>query len=369
MMGKTINIGLVGMGEAAQTLHLPTLFRYRDLYNVVAGQDISPSLVQQLSQQYQINTGYANVEDVIADPNVDAVIIMSPDPLHYMHAKMAIENNKHVLLEKPSCLQLEHIEELAQLAREKGVKVCVAYMRAYAEAFKQAEVQLATFGKIKSVRVRDLQREGDYYIPQVSPTITPTDYDRSKVAELAEVEWAQRRHILGSKAHSDLLWKAYRVLTGAAVHNLSALRMLIGEPKKVVSGHCNPSGENIILTLDYGHFFASYEILIDNIARVESYIEVTSENEMFRVNYTTPYIRNLPTTFEYQSSLDGGNQKSVSGPYYQDQFTNELLHFHSVITQNEEPKTTLCGSLKDIQLVQQAITCLAASLGVTDHAE
>ncbi|MGF1683188.1 Gfo/Idh/MocA family oxidoreductase [Photobacterium minamisatsumaniensis] len=369
MSGNILNIGLVGMGEAAQTLHLPTLFRYNTKFNVVAGQDISSTLVEQLCMQYQINNGYANAEDVITDSNVDAVIIMSPDPLHYLHAKMAIENNKHVLLEKPSCLQLEHIQELAELAEVNGVKVCIAYMRAYSEAFKQAEKQLTAFGDIKSVRVRDLQREGDYYIPQVAAVVTPNDHDRAKITELAGVELSQRKHILGNKSHSDLLWKIYRVLTGAAIHNLSALRMLIGEPKRVVSGYSNSTGDNIVLTLDYGEFFASYEILIDNLSRVDAHIEVTSESEMFRVNYTTPYIRNLPTTFEYQSSLNGKNIKSVSGPYYQDQFTNELLHFHAAIKQGEAVKTTLNDSFKDIKLVQQALLCIADSLGVTEHVE
>lgn len=366
MASEVLNVGLVGMGEAAQTLHLPTLFRYSEHFNVVAGQDISPTLVNSLCQQYQINKAYAEPEDVIKDENVDAVIIMSPDPLHYYHAKLAIENNKHILLEKPSCLQVEHIEELANLADEKGVKICVAYMRAYSEAFLQAEQQLETFGDIKSVRVRDLQREGDYYIPQVSPTIVPDDHDKLKISALAEIETAQRQHILGKKAHSDLLWKAYRVLTGAAIHNLSALRMLIGEPKRVVSAFCNPTGENIVLTLDYGQFFASYEILIDNLARVDASIEVTSDAEMFRVNYTTPYIRNLPTTYEYQSSLGGNNHNTVSGPFYRDQFTNELLHFHSVITQGGGFKTSLRDSLKDIQLAQEAVRCIAKTLGVED---
>ncbi|AJR06490.1 gfo/Idh/MocA family oxidoreductase [Photobacterium gaetbulicola] len=367
MTSEVLNIGLIGMGEAAQTLHLPTLFRYNELFKVVAGQDISPTLVNSLCQQYQINRAYSEPEDVIKDDNVDAVIIMSPDPLHYYHARLAIENNKHILLEKPSCLQTEHIEELVSLAEEKGVKICVAYMRAYSEAFLQAEQQLKSFGEIKSVRVKDLQREGDYYIPQVSPTFVAGDYDSLKISTLAEVETAQRQHILGKKAHSDLLWKAYRVLTGAAIHNLSALRMLLGEPEKVVSAYCNPTGENIVMTLDYGHFFTSYEILIDNLARVDASIEVTSESEMFRVNYTTPYIRNLPTTFEYQSSIDDQNHHRVSGPFYRDQFTNELLHFHSVLTEGGDFKTTLSDSLKDIQLAQRAVQCIAKALGVEDE--
>ncbi|MBD1556136.1 Gfo/Idh/MocA family oxidoreductase [Vibrio sp. S9_S30] len=367
MLNSPIRLGLIGLGEAAQSLHLPTLFHHPDKFCVTAVFDISPTLVSEVCQRYQVENGYHKVEEIVADDNVDALIVMSPDPLHFEHTKLAIEHNKHVLLEKPSCLLPRHVDELIKLEEQHQVSVTVGYMRVYAKAFSLAQHKLEELGEIKSVRVRDLQREGDHYLPQVSELYYPDDHDKAQIDHAKKAEQKQRQELLGSKAHSNLLWKAYRVLTGAAIHNLAALRHLIDSPKKVVSAFAHSSGEHIAMTLDYGSFFATYEILIDNIPRVDASIELTSETKRLKIHYPTPYIRNLPTTLEFQSG-EGHHPSETHGPFHQDQFDLELLHWHQTLVKGAPVLTGLKESQKDLKLVMQAIESIAYHLGIEDIA-
>ncbi|PKF78776.1 gfo/Idh/MocA family oxidoreductase [Vibrio sp. vnigr-6D03] len=365
MLNSPIRLGLIGLGEAAQSLHLPTLFHHPDKFCVTAVFDISPTLVNEVCQHYHVKSGYHTVEEIVKDDAVDAVIIMSPDPLHFEHTKLAIAHNKPVLLEKPSCLLPRHVEELIKLEKRHQVSVTVGYMRVYAKAFSLAQDKLDDLGDIKSVRVRDLQREGDHFLPQVSDLYYPDDHDKRQIEHAKEAEQKQREELLGSRAHSNLLWKTYRVLTGAAIHNLAALRHLIDSPKRVVSAFANSNGEHISITMDYGSFFATYEILIDNIPRVDASIELTSDTKRLKINYPTPYIRNLPTTLEFQSG-EGHHPSETHGPFYQDQFNLELLYWHQTLTQNAPVLTGLKASQKDLNLVMQAIDSIAINLGIDD---
>jgi predicted dehydrogenase len=66
------------------------------------------------------------VEQLLAH-GVDAVCIATPDDRHFAPARAALLAGKHVLIEKPSVLRLQELDELAELARTKGVLVKVVY--------------------------------------------------------------------------------------------------------------------------------------------------------------------------------------------------------------------------------------------------
>jgi D-galacturonate reductase len=58
---------------------------------------------------------------------VDAVCIATPDDRHFEPARLALEAGKHVLIEKPSVLRLDELDQLVRLARDKGVLAKVVY--------------------------------------------------------------------------------------------------------------------------------------------------------------------------------------------------------------------------------------------------
>src|SRR5205085_24587 len=74
-------------------------------------------------------TGPTAFEQMLA--GVDAVCIATPDDRHFEFAKRALEAGKHVLIEKPSVLDLHQLDELTGLAQTKGVLAKVVYHKLF----------------------------------------------------------------------------------------------------------------------------------------------------------------------------------------------------------------------------------------------
>lgn len=80
---------------------------------------------------------YKSYTSLLEDKNIDAVYLPLPPALHYQWTKMALMNNKHVLVEKPSTICAADTEELIELANEKNLALHENYMFIY---HKQLEV-------------------------------------------------------------------------------------------------------------------------------------------------------------------------------------------------------------------------------------
>lgn len=74
---------------------------------------------------------YKSYKELIVSTDIDAVYIPLPPALHYKWAKLALENDKHVFVEKPSTTKLQHTEELISLAKEKNLVIHENYMFQY----------------------------------------------------------------------------------------------------------------------------------------------------------------------------------------------------------------------------------------------
>ncbi len=351
---KKIRLGLVGLGEVAQLMHIPAIHHLQEYFEIKAVSDISLSLVEYIQKRYHIAYGFQTAQQVINHKEVDAVIILSPDQLHSEHAKYAIDAQKPVLLEKPACLLFKEAQELADYAKAKQAKVLVAYMRCYTHAFELTQRELVDFGNITHIRAADFQREGPYFFNQVEPPFAPSDLDGFALSEAKRLENQNREELIGKNA-SDDLWKCYRVLTGAAIHNFSVLRNLMGSPQAVLSASYSKGGENITAVLDYGSFTCSYEIVIDNIARVDAFVEIMGEYQSMKLHYDTPYIRNLPTKLALQKSTENSNEYIIKGPYYDDPFQKQLLHFYDVIVHDAPIFTPIEKAVADIWLAEQIL--------------
>jgi predicted dehydrogenase len=86
----------------------------------------------------------------VKDERVDVVDIATPNAFHYEIAKAALENGKHIYCEKPLTLSAKHSEELAELAKEKGVVNYVGYNNVMnpANAYIKELVDSGKLGKI-----------------------------------------------------------------------------------------------------------------------------------------------------------------------------------------------------------------------------
>src|SRR6058998_2302755 len=87
--------------------------------------DQSPAALQRVRQAYPDLPVSTNPRDLLTSPQIDAVAVVTPVGTHFELAKAALENGKHVFVEKPFTSTTQQAEELIELADRKNLKIMV----------------------------------------------------------------------------------------------------------------------------------------------------------------------------------------------------------------------------------------------------
>ncbi|MFH1679603.1 MAG: Gfo/Idh/MocA family oxidoreductase [Candidatus Eisenbacteria bacterium] len=146
-----VRIGLIGCGYWGPNLvRNLTELEEADLA-VVA--DVDPSKVRRLTRRYPSLRGTEDAGDVLSDPKIEAVVIVTPAETHYDLARRALEAGKHVLVEKPLAMNPDESKLLAELADRTGLTLMVGHTFEYNPAVRHLKklVRDEGFGKTRYV--------------------------------------------------------------------------------------------------------------------------------------------------------------------------------------------------------------------------
>ena len=143
---------MVGMGGIAY-MHEAGYTDPGDFSEIVAVCDVDENLARDRAIPYAAKV-YTDYAALIADPDIDLVDITVPHHLHYPIALAALQQSKHVLVEKPMAMTAQQALHLINTARNIGVKFTVAENTHFVEAYREAEriLQSHTLGDIRFVR-------------------------------------------------------------------------------------------------------------------------------------------------------------------------------------------------------------------------
>jgi predicted dehydrogenase len=111
-----LRLGQVGVGQWGRNL----VRNFAELAELAWVCDVDEARAREFAQRYSAARVTREVEDVLGDQNVDAVVVATPVPTHYELAKRALEAGKHVFVEKPPAMRGGEMEELCELAEERG---------------------------------------------------------------------------------------------------------------------------------------------------------------------------------------------------------------------------------------------------------
>lgn len=128
---KKINVGIIGFGLSGSVFHAPILHAM-DGFNIMA---IASSRSDKISQKYPHAKIYDKPGDLISDNDIDLVVICSPNDQHFRLTKLALENNKHVIVEKPFVIHSTEGMELISLAKDKHLLLSVYHNRRWDNDF------------------------------------------------------------------------------------------------------------------------------------------------------------------------------------------------------------------------------------------
>ena len=342
---RRLRVGVVGCGLIAQVMHLPYLRELEEKFEVVALCDLSPDALSFASQMHPQARTFARWEDTLEErPDVMLVLVAGS---HAPPAIAAAEAGVHTFVEKPMCLSLEDGRRMIDAAERGGTRLMVGYMKRYDPAYEELVARLDR-GSVKLARVTTLESPLEPYVahyPLVRGTIDP-----ALAAELAAEDAARVEAAAGDL--SPTIRTAYRaVLLDSMIHELNAVRGVLGEPNEV--RFADVWGTGVTATLRFGETECVISwVDLPGIARYEQELAFYADDARATLSFPSPFLRSMPTRLV----LEGGDPESTESwrsehvVSYDEAFKRELLELHAAITEDREPRTSGTDGLRDVAL-------------------
>ena len=129
---KPINTALCSFGMSGYVFHAPFI-EVHPAFNLYGVWERTKNNAQ---AKYPNIKTFRTLEEMLADQNIELVVVNTPSVTHYDFAKQAINSGKNVVVEKPFTATVEQAKELIQLAKEKNVALSVYHNRRYDSDFK-----------------------------------------------------------------------------------------------------------------------------------------------------------------------------------------------------------------------------------------
>lgn len=208
---KQICWGFIGCGEVTEKKSGPA-FNAIEGSKVVAVMSRNETKARLYAERNKIDKWYTDAQELIDDPEVNAVYIATPPSSHATFAIMAMHAGKPVYVEKPLAANYDDCIRINRVSEQTGVPCFVAYYRRYLPYFQHVKsiIEDGVIGKVLNVQIR--------------LACPPRDLDYNK----KELPWRLQPDIAGGGYFYDL-----------APHQLDFLQELFGVITEVHGMHAN----------------------------------------------------------------------------------------------------------------------------------
>lgn len=147
---KKINVAVAGLGRIGK-IHLKNLSRNFVEIKVVAVMDVFDES-KAIADEFNVPVFVKTFDELLAVPEVDAVVICSPTDTHADYVVKAARAGKQIFCEKPLDLSLERVQEVLGIVKETGVKLMLGFNRRFDPEFKRIR-QLVEAGAVGDTQI------------------------------------------------------------------------------------------------------------------------------------------------------------------------------------------------------------------------
>src|SRR5215470_6176822 len=156
-MTTPLRVGLIGCGNIARSAHLPAMRSLRDRVSLVAAADLNREAAQAAAAPWGADA-YTDGREIIGRPDVDVIVIATPEAAHREWTVAAASAGKHVLCEKPMAPSLEDADAMIAACRGAGVHLMIGHSRRFTRRYMEIRRAIDR-GEIGTVRlVRENER-------------------------------------------------------------------------------------------------------------------------------------------------------------------------------------------------------------------
>jgi len=152
---KSLNLGVIGLGAIGQK-HCSALANI-ERANICAVADVNEKVLESTAAQYKA-APYTDVKKMLANPDLEAVIVATPDQAHRDASVWAAQSGKHILVEKPIATTVDDAEAIMHAVDAAGVKLMVGFSLRFSLHYMHVKkvVSAGTLGDLVSIYARRL---------------------------------------------------------------------------------------------------------------------------------------------------------------------------------------------------------------------
>lgn len=311
---KHINIAIIGIGRIGK-IHLRNILANFSGVTVVAVADTNFSAAD-FKKDFKDIFFSSNPLDVIALPNVDAVIICTPTSSHAQLIEQALAAGKHIFCEKPVDLSLERTSLLVKKAAAAGVKLMLGFNRRFDPDFIQARknIQAGRIGDVQIVKITSRD-----------PGLPPIDYIKNSgglFMDMAIHDFDMARYMMNKE-----------------VKEVFAQGLVLVDKEVAAAGDIDTALTTLIFE------DGTYAVIDNSRKAVYGYdqrIEVFGSNGMIQVKNN---LHNSNVVFD-ATGIHQALPLDFFMDRYADSYLNEMRHFVDVLTEKTSLNVTGEDGLK-----------------------
>jgi len=347
-------------------MHLPTLAERPDLFRIAGLADVDRSVLEAVAERYGVEVRTTDYRELLDRKDVEAVLLATSGS-HREAALRALQAGKHVLVEKPVGFSLTETEDVARAARRSRGVLMVGYHKRYDPAYRRAREEVRGMRDLRLVEATVLHPDDGAYrthhalLPPRPYSETPEDVtDRAETEATAGPLAGPLGETAGVGASASHL-VATSMLWQSLIHDVNAVRGLLGEPEEVLSAHAWRGG---LAQTSLTRFPGNVRVLLTwvslhGLKHYEERLLFASPEKRLTLVFPSPYLRHAPTPLLVQR-MEGGElveeRRTVS---YEEAFRAELHHFRQCVREGRKPETSIEDALGDARWIQAIARALA----------
>jgi predicted dehydrogenase len=357
-----LRVGVVGCGGIAQMMHLPTLVERPDLFEVTSLADVSRPTLEAVGRRYKVGALFRDHRELVARPDVDAVLLLASGS-HKEAVEAALAAGKHVFVEKPLAFSLEEAEAVAAFAKKAKGRLMVGYHKRFDPHYLKARDEVRSMKDLRYVEATVLHPDDAAYrthhallpLPAIQWQPIPEPEMNRRLLEIAKDEALEGS--LDETVGKDAP-QAHRIgallLFLSLIHDVNALRGILGEPERVVSAEVWQGGfaQHSLTQFARDVRVSLSWISLPGIKHYEERLRFVSPERRVTLRFPSPYLRHFPTPLEIER-MDGEElvveQRTVS---YEEAFRAELHYFHHCIEEGKPPQPSIDDALGDARWIR-----------------
>lgn len=151
-----IRVGIAGLGRSGWAIHAHLLAPLTEQFQIVAVTDEDPTRRREAVERFNCRA-YTTYDELLADPDIELMVVALPSFLHASGSIAALEAGKHVVCEKPMAITLDEADQMIEAAERTGRTLTVFQQRRYNPDFVHVRsvIESGLLGRIVEIKISE----------------------------------------------------------------------------------------------------------------------------------------------------------------------------------------------------------------------